>query len=351
MRAFNTTAISLFAFVTFIWAWSPSAAAQENDVQFYEGKRVNLIVPSTSGSGYDVYARVVARFWSKHLGGPTIVIQNMPGAGGIRAANFIYNVAVQEGLTIGQMQSIIPLEPFFENKQAQYEPAKFHWLGSPGAESSVFVIWHKVPVQSIEDARRHEMTIATAGAASTGAFYARVVSAMFGIKMRFVEGYQGVNEAFLAMERGENDGYPAIFWSTLKASHADWLHDKKIRLLLQYGGKPNPEIRDVPFATDLMRTDEDRRVMEIAAAPFALGRPFAVAPNVPQGRVNALRGTLEATFRDPEYLAECDRQRLECSDPVTGAEISESIARTYSAPEPVRRRLLDIYRNPASKAD
>ena len=317
-------------------------AAQGNE--FYTGKKINLIVPSTSGSGYDIYARVVARFLPKQLNNPTIIVQNMPGAGGIRAANYVYNVAAQDGLTVGQMQSIIPLEPFFENKQAQYDPAKFHWLGSPGRESSVFVIWHKVPVRTIEDARRHEMTIATAGAASTGAFYARVVSAMFGIKMRFVEGYQGVSEAFLAMERGENDGYPAIFWSTLKTSHADWLRDKKIHLLLQYGGLPNPEIKDVPFATDLMRTEEERQIMEIAAAPFALGRPFAVAPNVPIERVTALHGAFSATFRDQAYLAECDRQRLECADPVSGEEIRALIARTYSASESVHRRLLEIYR-------
>lgn len=328
--------------------WALLASCVHAD-EFYSGKKINLIVPSTAGSGYDVYARVVGRFLPKHLGRSSIIVQNMPGAGGIRAANYLYKVAAQDGLTIGQMQSIIPFEPFYENKQAQYDPAKFHWLGSPGPESSVFVLWHEAPVRTIEDARRHELTIATAGAASTGAFYARVVSAMFGVKMRFVEGYQGVGEAFLAMERGENDGYPAIFWSTLKTSHADWLRDKKIHLLLQYGGKPNPEIKDVPFATDLMRTEEDRRIMEIAAAPFAIGRPFAVAPNVPEDRVRILRSAMEETFRDKEYLAECDRQRLECANPVSGTEIRDLITKTYSAPTSVRRRLLEIYRNTSSR--
>jgi hypothetical protein len=316
--------------------------------EFYKAKKISLVVPSTAGSGYDVYARVVARFLPKHLPGtPMIIVQNMPGAGGIRAANFVYNVASGDGLTIGQMQSIIPLEPFFDNKQAQYDPAKFHWLGSPGPESSVFVVWHTAPVATIEDAKKHELVIATAGAASTGAFYARVVSSMFGIKMRFVEGYQGVSEAFLAMERGENDGYPAIFWSTLKASHADWIRDKKIRFLLQYGGSPNPELAHVPFATDLMRTPDDRLIMEIAAAPFALGRPFALSPSVPPDRVTEHREAMAATFRDPEYLAECERQRLECDNPVSGDVISQLIERTYSAPDTVHQRLLEIYRNPA----
>lgn len=323
---------------------SGEAAAQD----YFRGKKINLVVPSTAGSGYDVYGRVVARFLPNHLpGGPTIVVQNMPGAGGIRAANLIYNVTAADGLTIGQMQSIIPLEPFYDNKQAQYDPLKFHWLGSPGAESSVFVIWHTVPVQTIEDARSHEMVIATAGAASTGAFYARVVAAMFGAKMRFVEGYQGVSEAFLAMERRENDGYPAIFWSTLKSSHGDWIRDKKVRFLLQYGGAPNPEIKDVPFATDLMKTPEDKMVMEIAAAPFAFGRPFALPPATPEARVAEHRAAMTAVFHDAAYRAECVKQRLECEAPVSADEITRLIKRTYAAPAPVRARLLEIYRGPA----
>lgn len=342
----GVAAAACLAFTAVAVGGLSGAAAEE----FYKGKKVNLVVPSTPGSGYDVYARVVARFLPKHLPGtPTIVVQKMPGAGGIRGANFIYNVAPGDGLTIGQMQSIIPLEPFYENKQAQYEPAKFHWLGSPGPESSVFVVWHTAPVTTLEDAKKHELVIATGGAASTGAFYARVVSAMFGVKMRFVEGYQGVGEAFLAMERGENDGYPAIFWSTLKASHADWIRDGKVRFLLQYGGAPNPELKNVPFATDLMGAPDDRLIMEIAAAPFALGRPFALPPAVPPQRVKEHRAAMAATFRDQEYLAECERQRLECADPVSGEAIADIIAKTYSAPETVRQRLLEIYRGPAGR--
>jgi tripartite-type tricarboxylate transporter receptor subunit TctC len=326
-------------------ALSANATADE----FYKGKKVNLIVPSTAGSGYDAYARLVARHLPKHLSGePVMVVQNMPGAGGIRAANFIYNVAPGDGLTIGQMQSIIPLEPFYQNPQAQYDPVKLHWLGSPGPESSVFVVWHTAPVKTIEDAKTHELVIATGGAASTGAFYARVVSAMFGVKMRFIEGYQGVGEAFLAMERGENDGYPAIFWSTLKSSHADWLREKKVRLLLQYGGEPNPELKGVPFATDLMRTPEDRLTMEIAAAPFAFGRPFALPPSVPPQRVKEHKAAMAATFHDPEYRADCEKQRLECDNPVSGDAIVQLIKRAYSAPEAVHQRLLEIYRNPAT---
>jgi tripartite-type tricarboxylate transporter receptor subunit TctC len=311
---------------------------------FYKGKTMTVIASVDAGNGYDFYARLVMRHMPHYIpGAPNAVVQNMPSAGGLTATNYLYNVASKDGLTLGLIQNTVAFEPFYSNPRAKFDPAKFNWLGTPSQETGLLIVWHTVPVNTLAEAKSRGLTLGATGAASTPAFYARVITAAFGVPIKLIAGYKSQNEAFLAMERGEHEGYSSTFLSSLKAVEPTWIPEKKVKILLQYGGEANPELKDVPFAPDLLANPDDKRVMQIASAPLALGRPMLAPPGVPADRVAALRTALAATFKDADYLADCAKQKLACDKPGTGADIARIIAATYTAPEAVRTRLRDIY--------
>ncbi len=198
-------AARLAAFVLMLLA---STAVRADDVaDFYKGKEVRLIISASIGGGYDIYARAVARHLGTHIpGNPTIVPQNMPAAGGLGAANHLNNVAAKDGTVIALFQNTVPLEPFFENKQAQFDAAKIGWLGTPTTETALYMFWHSSKIRTLADAQRQEFVAGAAGAASTPAFYGRVFNQIFNFKARFITGYPGQNEILLALENGEVDG-------------------------------------------------------------------------------------------------------------------------------------------------
>jgi tripartite-type tricarboxylate transporter receptor subunit TctC len=324
--------------------------AADSIADVYEERQVKLIISSSVGGGYDTYSRAIARHLGDHLPGhPTIVPQNMPGAGGIKAADILYNVVPKDGLTIGNLQNTVPFEPMYGTKQAKYDPNAFNWLGSPNQEVALLLVWHTVPVNTLADARTHELLLGASGANSTPAFYARLLSAVFHLKIKLITGYPGQSESFLAMEKGENEGYSSTFWSSLKTTHPDWIAEKKVKLLVQYALAPHPELKDVPFALDLLKDrPADRRLMELASAPLSLGRPMVAPPGVAPDRIAALRTAMMATFKDPAFLVDCAKLRLECSTPISGEETQAVIERMYAAPPAILARLREIYRSNAS---
>lgn len=321
----------------------PSLGHADDDS--YRGRTVNLVVSTDAGTGYDIYARAVARHWPRHIpGNPTFVVQNMAGAGGLTATNLFYNVSPKDGFTLGMVQSTVPYEPFFGNKQANFEPLKFNWLGTPSQETSTLILWHTVPVKTVEEARSRGLTLAATGAASTPAFYARVITALIGLPINVIAGYKSQNEVFLGMERSEHEGSAGTFYSTLKANKGDWLKEGKLRVLLQYGSRPDPELKGVPFLLDLISKAEDKEVMEIASAPLALGRPILAPPGVPGERVALLRKSLMSTFQDKMYLADCEKQLVACDAPLSGEAVTAILSKSYSAPAAARERLVAIYK-------
>ncbi len=322
-----------------------SASAQDL-TGIYKGQQVKLIISSPPGGGYDAYARTIARHMGNHLpGNPTIVAQNMPGAGGVKAANFLYTVAPKDGLTIGNLQNTVPFEPMYGNKQATFDAARFNWLGSPSKEVALLTVWHTVPVNSIDEAVKKDRTfiLGASGVNSTPAFYGRVLQAVFRIKVKLIAGYPGQTESLLAMERGENEGYASVFWSSIKATKPDWIRDKKIKFLVQMALEPHPELKSVPFALDMIKNLDDKRLMELASAQLAIGRPMVAPPDVAPERVAALRKSLDATYKDKAFLAECEKQRLECDSPIGGEKMQEILKRMYASPKPVVARLRAIY--------
>ena len=319
-------------------------ARADSVAEFYKGKTITITVGTEAGNSYDVYTRTLARHLSRHVpGNPSFIVQNTPGAGGLNNANAVYNVAPKDGLALGQVQNTVPFEPFYGNQNARFDATKMNWLGTPGKETGLLIIWHTVPVNSLEEAKSRGLVLGATGVASTPAFYARVITAVFGVPVKLIVGYKSQNESFLAMERGENEGYSSTFWSSLKLAHPEWITGKKVKMLLQYGGEPAPDLKDVPFATDIIKNDDDKRLMLIASAPLALGRPIFAPPGVPAERVAALRQAVADTYRDSDYLADCAQQRLECTSPASGADIADLVTNAYAASSATRKRLQDIY--------
>ncbi len=311
---------------------------------FYAGKQMTIVVSSESGSGYDLYARSIARWLPKRLAlNPSVIVQNMPGASGLRASNYLYNVAPKDGLTIGLVNNGNPFAALYGMTQAQFDPVKFNWLGSPTKETSVFLLWHTIPVNSLAEAKKRELILGSAGNATGGAFYSRILTAVFGLKIKNIAGYKGMAEALLAMERGENEGYASTFWSTLQSTKADWIRDKKMKFLLRYSGDVQPGLEGVPLAEDLTTNQDDKILLQLVAAPFTLGRPMLAPPGVPADRVAILKKAIYDTFIDADFRGDCDRQNLDCSSPSSGNEIAALIAKTYTAPVAVKKRLLDLY--------
>jgi len=310
---------------------------------FYKGKAVTILVSSSAAGGYDTIARAVARHIGRHLPGqPAFIVRNMPGAGGITATNFLYNNAPRDGTVLALVQNNTPFEPLFGTKEARYEPVKFGWLGSPSSETAMVLLWHAVPVSSLAELKAREVKVGVSGANSTPAFYTRLLNALLGTRMKPINGYPGQTEVLLAMERGELDGHPSAFFSSLRSTRPTWLRDKTAKAIVQYGPEKLAELPDVPFAPDLVASDDDRLLMQAAFAPLALGRPFLLPPGVPVERLAALREAFAATMTDPEFLAEGERIGLGLNAPRTGAQIQEVMERAYQSPPRVIDRLRQL---------
>jgi tripartite-type tricarboxylate transporter receptor subunit TctC len=338
--ALAKTGCGLSCALLFMQALAMAQAKADEAADFYKGRTVSVIVSTSTGGGYDTMARTITRFLGKHMpGNPTFIVRNMPSAGGIAAMNYLYTVAERDGSVMGAVQNNTPLEPLFGTKEAHYDATRLNWLGTPSFEVSMVLVWHTVPVNSVEDLKRIETHMGASGANSTPAFYARLLNATLGTRMKLINGYAGQNEAFLAMERGEIDGYPSVFYSALTSTRPDWLPDKLAKAIVQFGPERLKELPDVPFAPDLLTNEDDKLLMQAALAPLALGRPMVMPPDVPPDRVAAVRRALADTFADPEFLAESRRMGLAVNAPRTGAQLQDVIARAYRSPAPVIERL------------
>lgn len=322
------------------------AARAQSVADFYRGQSISMVVSSSAGGGYDTLSRAVAKYLGKHIpGNPSVIVRNMPGAGGILAMNYIANVAPRDGLTIGQVQNNTPFEPLFGTKEADYDATKLIWLGTPSVETGLLIVWHTSKIKTLDDAKKMQLTAGSSGANSAPSFYARLLKELLGLKIKIVVGYPGQNEAYLAMERGELNSFGVTFWSSLTSTRADWIKEKKIRILVQYGPEKEAALPGVPYGPDLVKNEDDKKLFEAAYAPLSAGRPFVAPPGLPPERAAALRSGLLATFKDPEFLAEAVRTRLVINKPTSGEAMQAQIARVYQMPE----RILDRLRHIAQK--
>jgi len=323
-----------------------SVIATENlrAAEFYANKQIVLVVSSDVGNSYDITARIIARHLPRFIAGtPTIIVQNMPGAGGLRAMNWLYNVAPKDGLTLGLVNNTLAFNPLFGDKQAQFETLKFNWLGTPNKDNSVFIVGRDVPIKTIIEAKNYELVLAATGAGSTPAFWARVAAAIFDLKVRIIPGYKSQGESFMAMERGENDGNAAPFWASLKSDFPGWIEQGKIRALVYYGGMRDPEI-PAPYAMDVITDPKKRNLLAVAQAGIAMGRPMLAPPGVDYGKITTLRQAIATMFNDPEYIRDCDQiAKLKCEEATTGEELTKFIELTYASPKESVQQISEIF--------
>ena len=306
---------------------------------FYKGKLIKVVVGFGSGGGYDAYARLLARHFGKHIpGNPSLVVQNMPGAGGLRAANFIYAAAPKDGTTIGTFSRDIPLLAMMgTNTGAQFDPRKFTWLGSSSSfadDAYVLMVRADAPVTSIAEARRPggpTLVLGGSGEGASGNDVPMILRDTIGLNVKVVGGYPDTAAIFLAMERGEVNGR-TVDLSTLRTFRPHWLMPGGgMRVLLQFARSTrHPDFPGVPTARELAPTDAARALIELTELPYAMARPFMAPPDVPPDRAQALQAAFLATHRDPQYLEEAARLRLDVS-PVGGADILRTIERVAGA--------------------
>ena len=319
---------------------APTTAADS----FYKDKTIRILT-SESGSGYDTAARMVSRHLPAHIdGGTSVIVQSMPGAT-VKVPLYLTEVVARDSTVIAVLNNAIAFAPLLNVPQANFDPTKFNWLGSPSTELGLALVWHTVPVYSIDDATKREVIMGVGGGGSSATFYGRLLNAILGTKFKLLPGYSGMAGAFLAMERGETEGFPSTLWNSLKATKPEWIADKKVRFLVQYGGAPSPELPDVPFARDLAKSEEDRMVLDAAIAPMKMGRPFAMAPLVPAEHVALMRASMMATFTAPAFVEDAKKQRFDVdARPKSGEELMAIVASVYNAPEQVRNRLAALHK-------
>jgi tripartite-type tricarboxylate transporter receptor subunit TctC len=332
-------ALLVGAIATALLGAGQAGRAQEAD---FSRKTITIYIGNTAGGTYDLIGRLVTRHLGRFLpGNPTVIAENMPGAGTLRAANHIYSVAPKDGTALGIVTDTIAVEQALRNPAVQFDARNFVWIGRVAASYAVHIIWHTSKVQSIEDARRFEATVAGTGAGNVAETVPTLLNAVIGTKFKIIRGYPAANEAMLAMERGEVEG-AAVNWTTVKTAKAQWLHDRTVKVILQDLAERGPELADVPALGELGDTLEARQLTGLYASTGAIGRAFFAPPGLPAATTKTLRAGFAAMTRDPAFVADADKINAELRIG-SGAEVQEAVARTLNVPESVLQRAREIF--------
>jgi tripartite-type tricarboxylate transporter receptor subunit TctC len=314
---------------------APFAHAQNKPEPFYKGKTINIVVGFGPGGGYDLYARLLARFLGNYIpGNPNVIVQNLTGAGGVRAANQIYTAAPKDGTYIAGVNQGTAMFQMLGGKGAQYDPAKFQWLGSMAHSNNTVYMWRASGVVSIDDARKREVSLAGSGVISDANIYPAVLNALLDTKFKIINGYTGTNDSNLALERGEVEGRGGGAYSSLVSTKPDWLRDNKLAIICQIGFEKEPDLPDVPLLLDLVKGEEAKQIATVVTLPTAIGYNHWVAPEVPADRVEILRKAYEQALKDPELIAEAAKQSLEIR-PKTGEELAAMVKKAAAIPQPI----------------
>jgi tripartite-type tricarboxylate transporter receptor subunit TctC len=320
------------------------SAAHGAEDDFYKGRQIRLLISSGPAGVYDTYGRLIARYLSAHLPGrPAIVVQNMPGASGLKATNYLYNNAPRDGTVIAGVHNGIPTAPFEEPKQTHFDVNKLSWIGSISEDPFVGYVWHTSPVQTYEDAKKSEVVIGSASINSMGAKMAILSNTLFGTRFKLVIGYEDSSRVKLALERGELQGTFANSWGDLKTQQPDWISNKKVKILIQHGYHKDRDLPDVPLIIDQVRNESDRQALDLLLERQKFARPYVAPPGVPQGRIELLRRAFDETMKDPDFIKAVKAARLAVDNPMTGEQLSEEIARLSATPAAVMGRLSKIF--------
>jgi tripartite-type tricarboxylate transporter receptor subunit TctC len=311
-------------------------AAAEDVAAFYKGKTVTILAAHESGTGFDIYARALQRHLQRHIpGNPTVLVQNMPGAGGVVGLNWLYNIAPKDGTTIGTFVFTAPFEPLMGNKAARFDPAKFGWIGNMEEGVAVCGVSKAAGVDKFEDMRSKEVIIGASGQGSALVKSTIAVRNLFDVKMKLVAGYKGTASIKIAMARGEVHGVCSLLMSTVRSHWRDDYESGNFRPILQLSGRAR--LDGVAHVDDFVKTDADRQVHALIFGIQSLGKMYAAPPGIPADRLDALRKALAATMKDAEFLAEAAKMQLDIS-PMTGDEVEAVIAKVSAAsPDAIER--------------
>jgi tripartite-type tricarboxylate transporter receptor subunit TctC len=311
---------------------TPVAAQPGGDT--FAAKSVAMIIGFGPGGGYDLWGRTVGRHIGRHLpGAPSVIPQNMPGAGSYAAASYIFNIAPKDGSVLGIIARDAALGPLSGATGARFDPTRLSWIGTPTKETNVCVAYHTSQVKSVLDLYDKQLIVGDTGPGTGTRSYPKALNELLGMKFKLVGGFPASSDVFLAMERGEVEGICESL-DSIKIRRPDWIPTRKISILFQGGAEPNPELDGVPFVLDLALTGEQRQALEFLYAGQGIGRPFVAPPDLPPDRLKMLRDAFKATMTDPAFVAEAQKSKLDL-EPEDGDHLAVLIAKIYATPKPI----------------
>jgi tripartite-type tricarboxylate transporter receptor subunit TctC len=315
------------------------ASAQEDVAAFYRGRQLRMVVGTGPGGGYDLFARAVARHIGNHIpGNPNIIVQNQAAAGGLVMVNQLYSLGPKDGTVIAAPVNGIPTAPLLEPAGARFDAAKLNWIGSTNRETYVAYAWHAAPVRSLVDLLQKDLIVGATAAGTTLVDFPLVTNKILGTRFKIVRGYDSTPQINVAIERGELEGIGGIGWQSVKTQLPQWIADRKITVIAQYGLQRDPELAGAPTMLELAKTDADRQALTMMFARTEYGRPYFVPPDVPAARIEALRRAFDATMKDPDFIADAAQLQLQLS-PTTGEEVQALVAKLAGTPPDIVARV------------
>jgi tripartite-type tricarboxylate transporter receptor subunit TctC len=342
-RGLAVCALGVVAAVGALAQADSAAYAADPVTDFYAGRTLQLVIGYAPGGGYDIYARALARYMARHIpGNPSIVVQNMPGAGSIKAANYLYNIAPKDGSAFGGFSRGAFLDPLLgRGEGVQYVAAKYGWLGSISNEVGVCAFRSDSGIATWQDMKSKPYVIGSTGAGADSDVFPIVLRKMFGLPMKVVTGYRSAADVVLAITRKEVDGRCGWSWSSLMAWNKDMFQSKAITVALQLASQKLAELPDTPSIVEVARDADQQAALKLILSRQMIARPYVAPPGIPPERLNALRQAFDATMKDPEFLAEAQRQDLEVR-PLSGTEAAALINEIYASPPAVVKLAIDV---------
>jgi hypothetical protein len=322
----------------------PLATRAASVEDFYKGKTIQFIVGGSAGGGYDTYTRLIGRHIGQYIPGkPAVVVQNMPGAGMLIAANYIYNSAPRDGTVIGNWSGPLIMQHMMGNPAVLFEGRKFGWLGMPTADAMVCMTTERSGIRSAEDWRKAKTRVKLGGngPGTPGTDDTKVLAAAAEFPLQVIEGYKGTADIRLAAETGELDGSCTLSWQSAKVTWANALKAKQVHVVLQMMLEPHPELKGVPLAVDFAKTEEGKKLLRIASEVYGKQRLYSLPPQVPEQRLRTLQNAFIATLKDPQFLAEAAKAKLEI-DPIDGPGIEKMVNGLYEIEPAVVSRVKQI---------
>lgn len=332
-RKFSRLAVLTAAAVAVSISAPPGRA--DEPAKFFKGRAISLLIGFGVGGGYDTYSRVLARHFGNHIpGNPTVVPKNMPGSGGMKVANYLYNVAPKKGSHLGVFAASTALEPLFGGKKAKFETTKFNWIGNMNQDVASCGVWHTSGLTKFSEMQERPVIFGSTGPAAITSQHAKVLKNVLGAKLRIIYGYKGTKGINLAMQRGEVNASCGLFLSSVKSRWDRDVKEGKLRILIQFGRKNVPYFGDAVNIYDLVKSEDTKKTLDIIFRQSEIGRPVAAPPGMPADHTAALRKAFDATMRDPAFLADAKKTRLSIK-PMGGATVNKLFASFYNSPKSV----------------